>query len=324
MGILARMTGRDSTAQEAQREVALLRSDIRRGRFQRSMAVITAFSAIVSGWETYTQHQRGAFDDKWMWTPVWLTPPVVAAGAAAVVSERAARKVLPALSAVSIADGLVGTFYHLRGIHRVPGGFRQGQYNIVMGPPVFAPLLTCTVGVTGLLTGVLRRERLTPDPLPTRVASALALAATRAEHTVAPGASSAQGGAFRQVLALTTALFAVTAGGEAYFEHLRGSFNQRLMWTPIWVTPPMALAAMGAVFSRRIAHAVLPVTAAVTFLDGMLGFALHLRGIKRMPGQFRNFNFNVTMGPPLFAPLLFSSVGMLGMIVALHRRKDTA
>src|SRR5947209_1852101 len=46
--------------------------------------------------------------------------------------------------------------------------------------------------------------------------------------------------------------------GEAYFEHLRGSFNRRLMWTPIWVTPPMVAAGLGAVFSQNVAEHVLP------------------------------------------------------------------
>jgi hypothetical protein len=122
-------------------------------------------------------------------------------------------------------------------------------------------------------------------------------------------------------MALVSAAFAVLAGGEAYFEHLRGSYNQPVMWTPVWVTPPMVGAAVGSAFSRRIATRVLPVAAAVTFLDGVLGFALHLRGIYRMPGRFSNLRFNITMGPPLFAPLLFTAVGLLGMTASLLRRR---
>jgi hypothetical protein len=317
--------GRNSRSKQIEAELALARRDIRNGRFQRTMAVITAFSALVSGFETYTQHERGAFDNKLMWTPVALTPPLIVAGGAAVVSERAARRVLPFLSLVSLADGVIGFVYHLKGIARMPGGFRRGQYNVVMGPPVFAPLLTCVVGVTGLLCGGLRRERLTPAPPAERAIERVATTARQIRGGL-PGQFEAEvaTGEFQQVMALTAALFAVLAGGEAYFEHLRGSFNQRLMWTPIWVAPPMALAAIGAVFSRRIAHIVLPFAAAVTFFDGLLGFCLHLRGVKRMPGQFRNFKFNITMGPPLFAPLLFCSVGLLGLIAALLRRGKQA
>jgi hypothetical protein len=43
------------------REARLARREIRQGRFQRAMALVTAFAALVSGLEAYTQHLRGAF-----------------------------------------------------------------------------------------------------------------------------------------------------------------------------------------------------------------------------------------------------------------------
>jgi len=144
--VLRQLSGRDDEPwlERARQDIARARREIRQGRFQRSMAVVTGVSAIVSGFETYVQHRRGAFSHWLMWTPVWLTPPVALAAAAAVVSERAARRLLPAISIVSLADGIIGFGYHIRGIRNLPGGFRLGRYNIVMGPPVFAPLLTCT------------------------------------------------------------------------------------------------------------------------------------------------------------------------------------
>ena len=57
-----------------------------------------------------------------MWTPVWLTPPVVASAGAALVSETAAHTLLPLVSLASLVDGLVGFVFHLRGIGRRPGG----------------------------------------------------------------------------------------------------------------------------------------------------------------------------------------------------------
>jgi hypothetical protein len=81
------------------REVRLARREIRQGRFQRTMALITAFAAVVSGWEAYAQHLRGAFSSWLMWTPVGLTPPTVVAALCALVSPRLARRALPALNA---------------------------------------------------------------------------------------------------------------------------------------------------------------------------------------------------------------------------------
>ncbi len=314
-----------SPAERLLAEAALARREIRLGRFQRSMTVMTAFAALVSGFEAYTQHQRGAFAHRWMWTPVWLTPPAIVAAVAALVSERAARTLLPLTALASLADGLIGFGLHLRGIQRMPGGFRLGRYNVVMGPPVFAPLLMCTVGVMGVLAGLLRREvpALPPAPLVAARQRTHRLVAHSSNHSLPEQIEwNVQHGRFQQGLALTSAIFAVLAGGEAYFEHLRGSFNQRWMWTPVWVTPPMVAAAIGAARSRRVAHRVLPLTSAVTLLDGLVGFGLHLRGIRRMPGGFHNLQFNITMGPPLFAPLLFCSVGLLGFVAALLRRRE--
>ncbi len=304
-------------------ELRLARREIREGRFQRTMALIAAFSALVSGFEAYTQHLRGAFNHWLMWTPVWLTPPTMLAAGAAIASERIARRVLPLVALISLADGVVGFVYHLRGIQRMPGGFKLGQYNVVMGPPIFAPLLMCSVGVITLLAGLLRRERLSDGVVPPAAArlSDLVRPAPSRTGLVSRAEAAVAHGRFQQGLALTSAVFAVLAGGEAYFEHLRGSFNQQWMWTPVWVTPPMVAAGIGAARSERVARTALPAMAVVTFLDGLLGFGLHLRGIRRMPGGFGNLQFNITMGPPLFAPLLFCSVGLLGFIASLLRRE---
>ncbi|MBX6343272.1 MAG: hypothetical protein IRY97_12495, partial [Thermomicrobiaceae bacterium] len=214
-----------------------------------------------------------------------------------------------------LLDGVLGFALHVRGIRRLPGGFRLGQYNVVMGPPIFAPLLMCTVGLAGGLASLLRPERadlpLVPRP---EVPPLRAGRAERLRWDIAHGR-------FQQGMALVSALFAVLAGGEAYFEHLRGSFNRRVMWTPVWVTPPMIAAGVGAARSERVARQVLPLAATVTFVDGLVGFLLHLQGIKRMPGHFTNLRFNLTYGPPLFAPLLFCAVGLLGLIASLLRRE---
>jgi hypothetical protein len=297
----------------------LVRWEIRNGRFERSMALMTAFAALVSGWEAYAQHLRGAFSHWLMWTPVGLTPPTVLAGFAAIFSQRIAHRVLPILAVISFVDGLVGFVFHMRGIGRMPGGWQLGRYNVVMGPPIFAPLLTCTIGVLGLLVRFLRPEEPNPLRWDRQLGDVLADLASRRGRAVA---SNAAHGRFQRSMALIAASFAVLAGGEAYFEHLRGSFNQRIMWTPVWVTPPMVAAAIAAMFSQSVAERVLPVAAVVTFVDGLLGFGLHLQGIRRMPGGFANLQFNFTMGPPLFAPLLFSSVGILGLIAALLRRAE--
>lgn len=133
-------------------------SNVREGRLQRSLALVTAASALPLGIEIWFEHYRGSFGDKWMWTPIVLTPPLVAAGVGGAVSPRIARTALPAVSLLYAADGVVGVVTHIRGVMRKPGGFREPIYNIVMGPPLLAPGSLVLVGAAGLLAASSRRE----------------------------------------------------------------------------------------------------------------------------------------------------------------------
>jgi hypothetical protein len=88
-----------------------------------------------------------------------LSPMLSAAGLAGVRSERAARTLLPALSALYCLDGLVGVVTHVQGVRKRPGGFSEPLYNIVMGPPLLAPGSLALVGGLGLAAAAARRER---------------------------------------------------------------------------------------------------------------------------------------------------------------------
>lgn len=132
--------------------------DVATGRFERSLAGLTAAGAIVTTLEIYTSHDSASFGNKVMWWPVVVVPTLVPAGIAAVLSERAARTVLPVASVLVIANGVQGTYLHARGIAQKPGGWKMAAYNLEMGPPLFAPALASLVGGMGLLASVLRRE----------------------------------------------------------------------------------------------------------------------------------------------------------------------
>jgi len=135
--------------------------DVRTGRFERSLSALTAAGAAITAGEIYLSHDAASFGNKMMWWPIAVLPAAIPAGAAAVVSRRAAKTVLPAASAAIVVNGLQGTYLHWRGIRQRPGGWTR--YNMEAGPPVFAPLLASLVGGMGLLAAVLRREDL---PLP--------------------------------------------------------------------------------------------------------------------------------------------------------------
>ena len=141
------------------RTLARILRNARRGRAQRLLSAATAASALPLGAEIYLNHYGGSFGNKWMWTPVALSPALAAAGVAGVASERAAKTVLPALSSLYLLDGAAGVYFHLRGAYRKPGGFKEATYNLVMGPPALAPGALAMVGGIGLAAALVRRER---------------------------------------------------------------------------------------------------------------------------------------------------------------------
>lgn len=133
--------------------------DVHEGRLERSLAALSAAGAVVTGLEIWLEHDRASFGNRMMWLPVALSPVAAVAGVAGFLSERMARTVLPATSALVVANGLQGAYLHARGVAQRPGGWQEWRYNAEMGPPVLAPLLVTVVGGMGLLASVLRRER---------------------------------------------------------------------------------------------------------------------------------------------------------------------
>ena len=137
---------------------------IREGRFQRSLSLLAGASSLMTGLEVGYEHYRGSYSRRVMYTPVALSLLLFAGGVAGFFSGRAARRVLRPIAALTLADGVLGFYFHLRGIARKPGGWRFPMTNMVMGPPVFAPLLFGISAYLGLIASYLRREQEQESP----------------------------------------------------------------------------------------------------------------------------------------------------------------
>jgi hypothetical protein len=147
------------TAVESAHGIDRMVRNVRTGRFERSLAALTAGGALVTAAEIYFEHDKASFGNKWMWVPVVLGPLGAVAGIAGVCNKRAAKTVLPLASATIVVNGMQGVWLHARGIKQKPGGWKNFRYNMEMGPPLMAPLLVTLVGGMGLLAAVLRREK---------------------------------------------------------------------------------------------------------------------------------------------------------------------
>ena len=141
------------------RDVEIVANRIREGRFQRSLSLLTAATSLISGLEVAYEHYRGSYSRRVMYTPVILSGLLAIAGFLGFFSRRGARTVLRLVSAVTLIDAFVGFYFHVRGIRRKPGGWRLPMTNMIMGPPIFAPLLFGAAGMLGILASLLRRRK---------------------------------------------------------------------------------------------------------------------------------------------------------------------
>ncbi len=302
-------------------DLEIIANQIREGRFQRSMALLTAGTSIVSGLEVAYEHYRGSYSRRVMYTPVILSVLLAVGGVAGFFSRLAARTVLRIVSAVTLIDASVGFYFHVRGVKRKPGGWRLPMTNMIMGPPAFAPLLFGTSAYLGLIASYLQREDARHVSASGKDTFLAKLLPGRESRRLLSTEQDIREGRFQRQVAIVTGVSALLSGFEAFYSHYKNRFRYAAQWTPIILAPALAAAAFASVKSRRIATTALPALSMLASADAAVGFYYHGRGVLRRPGGTKHLLYNVMYGPPIFAPLLFGAAGMLGMLASLLRRK---
>lgn len=305
-----------------ERDAEIVANHVREGRFQCSLSLITAAASLISGLEVSYEHYRGSYSRRVMYTPVILSGVLAAAGVAAIFSRKAARTVLRLASVVTLLDAGTGFYFHVRGIQRKPGGWRLPMTNMIMGPPVFAPLLFGTAAYLGLIASFLQRE---DEQNQDRSALDMVLAhflPARERRELISEEQDIREGRFQKQVAVVTAVSAMLSGFEAYYSHYKNRFRYKVQWTPVVLAPLLAAAAFASIRSRKIACTALPLLSVAASADAGVGFYFHARGVARRPGGLKHWLYNTLYGPPIFAPLLFGAAGMMGILASMLRRSS--
>jgi hypothetical protein len=292
---------------------------VREGRFQRSLSLIAGASSVLAGLEVSYEHYKGSYGQKIMWTPVVLSGAMTGAGILGFFSTWAARTVLRWTSVLTLLDSLIGFFFHVRGIARKPGGWRLPVENIVMGPPIFAPLLFGVSAYMGLIASFLRPEEAPEiiDFTPGRLSGIRHFFFGRST----PWTQDIRAGRFQKHLAVATILSAFFSGFEALYSHYKNNFKYKAQWSPVIIAPLLMISAALSMKSPRAARVLLPIASVAAIVDGSVGFYYHARGVFRRPGGSKKLVYNILYGPPIFAPLLFAACGVLGLLACLMRRE---
>ncbi|HEY4358900.1 MAG TPA: hypothetical protein VGN16_24345 [Acidobacteriaceae bacterium] len=283
------------------------------GTFQRSMSLLVAGTSLISGLEVAYEHYKGSYSNPVMYTPVILSGTLTIASLCGFFSRKLANTFLRVTSFLTLADGLIGFGFHIRGIARKPGGWRLPVTNIVMGPPIFAPLLFGTSAYLGVIASYLQREE--DLGLRSRVVEAsLSLREPSFGDDIRVGR-------FQKHLCVVCAIGTFAVGAESWYSHYKDNFKYRVQWSPILLAPLMILVALASIGSERIANTLLPSTSALLMLNGVVGTGYHMRGIARRSGGLRKPLYNILYGPPIFAPMLMAACGMIGALAYFMRRE---
>jgi hypothetical protein len=149
------------------------------------------------------------------------------------------------------------------------------------------------------LVGVIASRRLSKNPLTSKAED---------EREIIRGA--------RRINSLSYLLLGIESG----YYHWTGNFFNRLMFTPLLLSPVLALVHLASLWRSRLARALELPLSVLTTLVGIVGFSFHVGNLMGRHGRLTWQN--LFYGPPMMAPLQMTSQGMLGTLLALFSRES--
>jgi hypothetical protein len=118
----------------------------------RMLLVLAAIGIAGATVQAAIFHYRGAFNTRWMYAPFILPPLAVFALAGAALHPELFRPAfVAALLVLTAFTGAVGVGMHLRGLDRQMGGLYVFLFNVLQGPPPFAPAIMSGFALMGLV-----------------------------------------------------------------------------------------------------------------------------------------------------------------------------
>ncbi len=238
--------------------------------------------------DSAVEHYRGSFKNKAMFTPLIVSILALAASVHGTSDLRpAAHALRDAIYGIAAVTGLVGTGFHLYNVGKKTGGFCW--QNLFYGAPPGAPFAILLSGLLGFCAERVRETMRWATPTIFRLPAGRAMAAL-----------------------IGVGLLGTT--GEAGLMHFRGAFHNPLMLLPVTL-PPVGAILLGSAAAGKPGRN-LWVSRWWMRLLAVMGFggaALHVYGVSRNMGGWRNWSQNVLNGPPIPAPPSFSGLALAGL-----------
>jgi hypothetical protein len=115
----------------------------------RAVLLFTAVAYVVVWIQLTLFHWAGAFKHWAMWGPVFATPVLVlGAVLGAIARDGVLGWIALVLLVIGALEGVVGLYFHLRGMRYQVGGF--STRNLLSGPPPMLPIAYAAIGALGV------------------------------------------------------------------------------------------------------------------------------------------------------------------------------
>jgi len=278
------------------------------GRDQ-AMLLLAAVSEALSGLDAWLAHSAGGTVRGAEWVPAIFGPfagfGLLVAGVIALRRRTLASLLATGVFAASVVVGIVGAWLHLQRtvLPTAPPGQRVALDLFFWAPPILGPLAFAFIGIFGTSAAWVETP---PGSGRLRLPGNLSL---------------------RLPYPKTSAYFYITATGvlialvSSVFDHAATGFEDPWLWLPTagGTFAAVVAAALGAIQRPTSADLWTYVGAMILLLViGAVGAVLHLR-VDLGPG-WQVVPERLLRGAPLMAPLLFSNMGVVGLVALLPER----
>ena len=276
----------------------------------QAMLLMLAFNELLLGVETYLAHSISGTIMPKEWIPIIFGPVagilLFLAGILAIRKRSLATVIASAIYLASIVVGLLGIYFHLLRavLPYAPLGERVSIPLIVWAPPLLGPLTFALVGLMGISAVWMEQP---PD-------SGI-LTLFRGRKLRLPYSKTS---AFFFMVGLGTLATVISS----VLDHARTNFENPWLWLPtgIGIFGTVVALVLGALSSPRRTDLVVYVVAMVLLvLVGMTGVVLHI--LHNLAQENAIVVERFLRGAPFLAPMLFSDMGALGLVILLDPRE---
>lgn len=272
----------------------------------QGMLLMLALNELLLGVETFLAHSISGTIMPKEWIPIFFGPTagicLFLAGVLAIRRRSLAIVIATIIYLASILVGLLGIYFHLirAVLPYAPLGERVSVPLFVWAPPILGPLTFALVGIMGI-------------------------SAVWLEHPPDSGTLNFFGSRrLRMPFSKTSAFFFMVGLGilattiSSVLDHARTNFENPWLWVPtgVGIFGTVVALVLGALDHPRRSDLVIYLVAMIFLvLVGMTGVVLHI--LHNLAQENAIVVERFLRGAPFLAPMLFSDMGALGLVILL-------